>query len=69
VLQQQAEQYGKLFALFLRHRDAIARVTFWDLHDGRSWLNHFPWERVNHPLLFDRETRPKPAFEAILAQP
>jgi endo-1,4-beta-xylanase len=69
VLQQQAEQYGKLFALFLRHRDAIGRVTFWDLHDGRSWLNHFPWDRVNHPLLFDRDTRPKPAFEAILALP
>jgi endo-1,4-beta-xylanase len=39
----------KLFALFRRHADAIARISFWDLHDGRSWLNHFPWERANHP--------------------
>jgi endo-1,4-beta-xylanase len=69
VLQAQAEQYRKLFAIFSRHRDVIARVSFWDLHDGRSWLNHFPWERVNHPLLFDRNTRPKPAYEAIMNEP
>ena len=66
VLQRQAEQYGKLFGIFRRHADAIARVSFWDLHDGRSWLNHFPWERVNYPLLFDRKARPKPAFSAAL---
>ena len=66
VLQRQAEQYGKLFRIFRQHADAIARITFWDLHDGRSWLNHFPWERVNYPLLFDREARPKPAFRAAL---
>jgi endo-1,4-beta-xylanase len=66
VLQRQAEQCGQLFRMFRRHADAIARVTFWDLHDGRSWLNHFPWERVNYPLLFDRDARPKPAFSAAL---
>ena len=69
VLQRQAEQYGKLFGIFRRHASAITRVTFWDLHDGRSWLNHFPWQRVNYPLLFDRDARPKPAFEAVLGQP
>jgi len=66
VLRRQAEQYGKLFHIFRQHADVITRITFWDLHDGRSWLNHFPWERVNHPLLFDREARPKPAFGAVL---
>lgn len=69
ILQRQAEQYRKLFSIFLRHADAIARITFWDLHDGRSWLNHFPWERVNYPLLFDRNARPKPAFGAVLSEP
>ncbi len=67
VLQRQAEQYGKLFEIFNRHRNAISRVTFWDLHDGRSWLNHFPWERTNYPLLFDREAKPKPAFRAVIS--
>jgi len=42
VLQRQAEQYGKLLRILRRHADAIARVTFRDLHDGRSLLNHFP---------------------------
>ena len=66
VLERQAEQYGKLFRIFRQHTNVIFRVTFWDLHDGRSWLNHFPWERVNYPLLFDRHARPKPAFSAAL---
>jgi endo-1,4-beta-xylanase len=69
VLQRQAEQYRKLFSIFRQHSDAIARITFWDLHDGRSWLNHFPWERVNYPLLFDRDAKPKPAFGAVLSEP
>lgn len=67
VLQRQAGQYGKLFEVFRRNKAAISRVTFWDLHDGRSWLNHFPWERVNYPLLFDREVRPKPAFDSVMS--
>ena len=66
ILQRQAEQYGQLFRLFRRHADVVARVSFWDLHDGQSWLNNFPWRRVNHPLLFDREGRPKPAFDAVI---
>ena len=69
VLQRQAEQYRQLFSIFRQHSDAIARITFWDLHDGRSWLNHFPWERVNYPLLFDRDAGPKPAFGAVLSEP
>ena len=36
MLQAQADAYGKLFALFVRHRDVIDRVTFWGLHDSRS---------------------------------
>jgi len=69
VLARQAAQYEQIFGIFLRQSGAITRVTFWDLHDGRSWLNHFPWERANHPLLFDREAKPKPAFRAIMALP
>lgn len=66
VLQRQAEQYAQLFGLFRKHADTIARVTFWNLHDGQSWLNDFPWKRVNHPLLFDRAGQPKPAFDAVI---
>ena len=66
VLQRQADQYAKLFALFLEYDDVVERVSFWNLHDGDSWLNYFPWKRVNHPLLFDRQQRPKPAFYSVL---
>ena len=67
ILHRQAEQYGQLFRLFRKYSDVIARVSFWDLHDGQSWLNYFPWRRVNHPLLFDRTGRPKPAFDSVIA--
>lgn len=66
ILQRQAGEYAQLFRLFRRHADVLARVSFWNLHDGQSWLNYFPWQRVNHPLLFDRAGQPKPAFDAVL---
>jgi endo-1,4-beta-xylanase len=66
ILQRQADQYARLFAIFRRHHDVVARVSFWNLHDGQSWLNTFPWKRVNHPLLFDRLGNPKPAFGAVM---
>src|SRR5204863_49032 len=35
--------------------------------DALLIYNDFPWKRVNHPLLFDRQLRPKPAFDAVYA--
>ena len=67
ILEYQAREYGKLFALFSRHAESIERITFWGLHDGQSWLNNFPWQRTNHPLLFDRNAEPKPAYDAVLS--
>lgn len=65
VQQRQSDQYVALFKLFDEYSDIIERVSFWNLHDGQSWLNYFPWNRVNHPLLFDRNGDPKPAFDAV----
>jgi len=67
ILQQQASDYAKLFRLFRKHADKITRVTFWNLHDGRSWLNSWPRKRTNHPLLWDRQLQPKPAFATVMA--
>ncbi|MCD9032987.1 endo-1,4-beta-xylanase [Luteimonas sp. Y-2-2-4F] len=65
-----AERYAELFRLFHRKRDVIDRVTVWGVHDGMSWKNDYPVpNRTNYPLLFDRERRPKPALEAVLAVP
>ena len=60
-LQAQAEAYAKVFAIFLKHRDVINRVTFWGLNDRRSW------RAGQSPLVFDRENQPKPAFQAIVS--
>lgn len=67
IEQQLADRYAELFALFLRHADAIDRVTLWGVHDGMSWKNDYPIPgRRNYPLLFDRERRAKPALSAVL---
>ena len=67
VQQALAKRYAGLFGVFLKHRDVITRVTFWGVTDGDSWLNNWPVQgRTSYPLLFDREGKPKPAFDAVL---
>lgn len=63
IQQQLAERYADVFGIFLKHRDAVTRVTFWGLSDADSWLNR---GRMNYPLLWDRQRQPKPAFQAIV---
>ncbi|TPV56447.1 endo-1,4-beta-xylanase [Aestuariibacter sp. GS-14] len=65
--QQLASLYQQLFTLFLKHADSINRVTFWGTTDADSWRNNWPIRgRTDHPLLFDRHGRPKPAYDAII---
>ncbi len=59
-LQAQADAYAKLFAIFIKHKDTIERVTFWGLNDRRTW------RYGQHPLLFDSENKPKSAFKAVI---
>jgi endo-1,4-beta-xylanase len=67
VQQALAVRYASLFGVFLKHRDVISRVTFWNVTDGDSWKNDWPVRgRKNYPLLFDREGKPKPAFDAVI---
>lgn len=62
-----ARRYADLFQVYLKHRDAIERVTFWGVADGDSWLNNWPMKgRTNYPLLFDRYGRGKPALAAVI---
>jgi len=67
--QQQAlaHRYADLFAVYVKHADVINRVTFWGVSDSDSWLNNWPVRgRTSYPLLFDREGKPKPAFDAVI---
>ncbi|MGA2802571.1 MAG: sigma-70 family RNA polymerase sigma factor [Verrucomicrobiota bacterium] len=67
VQEKLAKRYGELFSIFHKHADKIARVNFWGVHDGQSWLNDWPVKgRTDYPLLFDRELHPKPAFFAVV---
>jgi endo-1,4-beta-xylanase len=62
-----ADQYAKLFSLFIDNAAIIQRVSLWGLHDGRTWLNHEPCARTNHPMLWDRNLQPKQALADVLA--
>jgi endo-1,4-beta-xylanase len=69
VQQELARRYAELFAVFLKHRAEMSRVTFWGVTDRDSWLNNWPVPgRTSYPLLFDRNGKPKPAFEAVIEQ-
>ncbi|MHC4231615.1 MAG: endo-1,4-beta-xylanase [Planctomycetota bacterium] len=67
IQQKQARRYADFFSAFHKHADKINRVTFWGVQDGNSWRNNWPVHgRTDHPLLFDRNCKPKPAFDAIM---
>ena len=67
VQQELAKRYADLFAVYLKHRDVVTRVTFWGVTDGDSWRNDWPIKgRTSYPLLFDRNGQPKPAFDAVI---
>ena len=67
VAKEQARRFAELFGVYLKHQDVIDRVTFWGVTDADTWLNNWPVRgRTNYPLLFDREGKPKPAFDSIV---
>lgn len=63
----QAEKYRQVFEVLRRNADHISSVTFWGLTDRYSWLNYYPVRgRNDYPLLFDRNDRPKKAYDAVM---
>ena len=63
------KRYLDFFRLFLKHKDAITRVTLWGVSDGQSWKNNFPVRgRTDYPLLFDRNLQPKPVVKKIIEE-
>lgn len=70
VQQQLTDRYTELFRIFYNKRDKIDRVTLWGVHDAMSWKNDYPIpNRINYPLLYNRDYTPKPAMDAILRVP
>jgi endo-1,4-beta-xylanase len=64
LLSQQALTYRALFNAF--DRASVTSVSLWGIADNHTWLNSFPVNRTNHPLLFDRSGNPKAAFWAVV---
>jgi endo-1,4-beta-xylanase len=57
---RQAEAYAGIFRAFLKHSEQIEMVTFWGPNDANSWRAR------GTPLLFDGNSQPKPAFDAVI---
>ena len=67
VQQAHAKRYEDVFRVYLAHKDVIDRVTFWGVADHDSWLNGWPVPgRTNYPLLFDRQNKPKLAYQRVM---
>ncbi len=54
------DAYVGVFRAFLKHRDTLQLVTFWGPNDANSWRSR------GRPLLFDGDSKPKPAFDAVI---
>lgn len=59
---KQSEAYSGIFRAFLKHSDKVKLVTFWGANDANSW------RAQGKPLLFDGDCKPKPAFDAVIAE-
>jgi endo-1,4-beta-xylanase len=57
-----ASTYADIFRAFVKHRGRVTMVTFWGVNDAVSW------RAQGRPLLFDGDNRPKPAFDAVIAE-
>jgi endo-1,4-beta-xylanase len=57
-----SDAYAGIFRAFVKHRDSVKMVTFWGANDANSW------RRSGTPLLFDADSQPKPAFDAVIAE-
>ena len=55
-----ADAYAGIFRAFVKHRDSVKMVTFWGVNDANSW------RAQGKPLLFDGNSQPKPAFDAVI---
>ncbi len=64
VIAAQAQLYRDVFT-GLATRSSVTSVTLWGISDDRTWLNGYPVDRTNAPLLFDRSRAAKTAFRAV----
>jgi endo-1,4-beta-xylanase len=62
--QKQIDLYKMAFKVFREKKDAITGITFWNVYDGRSWLNR--GNRKVYPLLFDENMKSKKVYWEVV---
>ena len=60
---EQASEYANRVRIALD--SGVTALMFWGFTDRHSWIPSFTKGEYDEPLLFDRDYRPKPAYEAI----
>lgn len=64
---KQIEIYKICFNLFRKYKNVLTGITFWNISDRHSWLDNFPVKgRKDHPLLFDKNLKPKKAYWEVV---
>lgn len=67
LARKQAAQYQMFFRVFRDYKKTLTGVTFWNVSDRYTWLDTYPVPgRKNHPLLFDQNLQPKPAYQQVV---
>lgn len=78
MFQKQYDMYVELFRIYRQYADVIDSVTTWGVADSMTWLNTSavrigdrkpetaPGYRMNFPLLFYADHRPRPYTEQII---
>ena len=65
--QKQTDKYAMVFKVFRDYKDVVTGVTFWNISDRHTWLDEYPvMGRKNYPLLFDKDLKPKKAFDKVV---
>ena len=66
LVAQQEQQYEMIFETLRKYRKEIQSVTFWNLHDGNTWLD-LRRNNIgkNFPLLFDEQIEPKSSYYKV----
>jgi len=68
VQQKWNKRMTDMFELFLKYNDVVDRVTVWGVTDRGTWLNGFPIPgRMDYPMLYDRDNKPKPIIAEMIA--
>ncbi|WP_240377467.1 endo-1,4-beta-xylanase [Arachidicoccus soli] len=63
----EALKYKMVFEVFRKYKKYINGVTFWNLSDKYTWLNHYPLRGMrNYPLLFDTLLNRKAAYWGVV---